>query len=327
MDFSFIGIVNRVLAMSKLTTVTSLTSLTANDDYKIQWCVNDTLKDLANILRIKTRMINFEFSTVASQRVYPIPKQAMFPLYDLRQKQSGIKLNFMETNVYDLLMPNDDSSGDPLNYYIESFAGTEYQPASTGETISVVSSNSGDTTKTVIQGYDTNGNYISEEITLTGTATASSVNTYKTVEKISKQLTFGVITYSTATKTLLTLNANETQSMVQQIGLYPIPSGAITIYGRAWAKIPSLRYANETPIGIDEQHINAIVYGAYARFMRFDPKNLSESINAAFTAYEKEIAKIQDNDMRNPDRIPRMKSSREMVANLDWSRPINRTTP
>ena len=328
MDFSFLGIVNRVLAMSKLTTVSALTTSSENNDYKVQWCVNDTLQDLANLLRIKKRMITFSFPTVAGQRVYPVPKQVMFPLYALRQKETGVKLTFMDTNLYDLLLPNDTSSGDPLNYYIESFGGSEYQPDSGGEQISIVSSNAGDTTKTVIQGYDVSGNYLSEEVTLTGTSAGTSVNTYKTVERISKSKTFGYITYSTAlTGTLSILNPNETQSMIQQIGLYPIPSSVITIYGRAWAKIPSLVYANEVPIGVDESHINAVVFGAYARFLRYDPKNLAETINAAFGLYEKEIMKILDNDARNPDSHPRMKSSREMVANLDWARPINRTTP
>lgn len=327
MEFNFLGIVNRVLAMTGKALVTTLSTTTNKDDYSVQLCVNDTLQDLSNLLRIKSRMINFSFNTVAAQRVYPIPKQAKIPIYDLRQKQTGVKLGFIETNVYDEKVPNDVSSGDPLLYYIENAGGVQYQPASSGETINIVSSNSADTVKTIIQGYDTSGNYISEEVTLNGTSSVASTNTYKTVEKISKQVTSGIVTYSTATiTTVLKLGPRETQSSILQIGLYPIPSSVITIYGRAWAKIPSLVYDYDSPIGIGEDCINAIVAGAYARFMKFDPKYTQENIQSIWNVYSNEVMKIIDNDMRNPDRVVRMRSSREITSQIDWSRPINRHT-
>jgi hypothetical protein len=272
-------------------------------------------------------MINFQFDTVIGQRVYPLPKQAKIPIYDLRQKQTGVKLGYMETEVYDANIPNDQSTGDPLLYYIEAAGGVSYQPASSGETINVVSSSAGDTSAVVLQGYDVANNYISEEVTLNGTSTVTSANTYKTVEKVSKQATTGNVTLSTATvTTVLILNAKETQSIVMQIGLYPIPANVITIYGRAWSKIPFLQYAYDSPIGLGEECINAIVAGAYARYMKFDPKFTQENIQSIWGVYSNEILKIIDNDMRNPDRVVRMKSSRETGSKMDWARPINRYT-
>ena len=309
------------------TAVSSLSSSVADDDSHVQWCVNDTIQDLSNVLRIKSRMINFQFDTVIGQRVYPLPKQAKIPIYDLRQKQTGVKLGYMETEVYDANIPNDQSTGDPLLYYIEAAGGVSYQPASSGETINVVSSSAGDTSAVVLQGYDVANNYISEEVTLNGTSTVTSANTYKTVEKVSKQATTGNVTLSTATvTTVLILNAKETQSIVMQIGLYPIPANVITIYGRAWSKIPFLQYAYDSPIGLGEECINAIVAGAYARYMKFDPKFTQENIQSIWGVYSNEILKIIDNDMRNPDRVVRMKSSRETGSKMDWARPINRYT-
>ena len=163
---------------------------------------------------------------------------------------------------------------------------------------------------------------------MNGLTSVTSTNTYKTVERVSKRITTGNITLSTSTVTrVLILNAKETQSSILQVGLYPIPKDVITIYGRGWNKIPSLQYAYESPIGLAEDCINAIVAGTYARYMKFDPKFTQENIQSIWGVYNNEILKIVDNDMRNPDRMVRFKSSNEVASKIDWARPINRYMP
>lgn len=332
MDFNFLGLVNRVLAMAGKTTVITLSDSVADDDYQVQMCVNDTLQDLSNILRIKTRLANFSFDTIAGQRVYAIPRFIKFPIIDLRQEQTATKLEFIDTPSYDMYVPKDNSSGDPLFYYIEGNAGVENQPNASDMTINFLAGTASDNSKVIVQGYNSSGVYKVLEVTLAG-LTQVSTNYWDMltmIEKITKpRNTEGSAHLQVSTDSvsnILYLDGSETTASFITIGLYPIPDKAITIYGRGYYKIPSLYNDNETPLGFDENCINAIIAGAYARYMKYDPKYMQEGMEALWGAYNNEILKIIDNDMRNPDQQVRFKSSRESSSKLNWARPINRYT-
>jgi hypothetical protein len=311
MDFNYLGFVRSVLGMNKQSDVSVLSTDPAEDAYKVQRCVNDTISDLSHVLNIKGRITDFSFATVIGQALYTINKRIVYPLINLRQKVSDIALNCMSAHEFDRLVPDDDSSGEPAYYYLSGYRGVLNQP--TSETLSIVSSNAGDTSKVVIQGYDANDNYIIEELTLTGTSAATSARTYKHVESISKLVTFGnvTVTGSTSSASILVLNANETIARYPVVGLHPIPSSVMTIYGRGYAQIPTLAYANESPVGLDFKHQNAIILGSFARYMRYNSDSKIESIESAFESYYAEIEKILLVDKRDPDKLFRMKGAGE----------------
>lgn len=328
MQFNFLGFVNRVLNMCRQTPVTTFAGLTeASDAKKVMVCVNDTLQDLSNLLRVRGRLTTFSFPTVASQRVYCLPKSIEFPIYDLVQQTDDIKLEQFDTNYYDNLLPNPSSwSGNPTAYYLEGFYGVQTQPASTGEIISIVSDNSSDTSiNCTIQGYDTSNNYIEEEITLSGTVSVNSTNTYKTISNIYKDSSSGKVTFtgSVSTTTFLTLTPSENSILFAHIGLHPIPSTVITIYGRGYARIPSLTNEYSVPVGLTERHINAIVLGSYARYIRYDAKFPQEAIPVTFQSYYDEIKKIVAMESLNPDLLTRMKRGNE-IGNFYRFRPLDR---
>jgi hypothetical protein len=325
MDFNYLALVREILAMNKQADVTSLSTDRSENAYKIQQCINETIMDMNNILKINGRVTDFNFSTVANQSSYVIEKRVVYPFLGLRQKVDDIPLVKMTTKEFDIAVPDDSAStsSSPAYYYLDGYSGVYAQP--TAETITCVSSSSSDTSKLVVQGYDSSDNYIIEEITLTGSSSAASSNTYSHIESISKLATTGKITItgSTTAASILTLNPNETHARYVKIGLYPIPNTAITIYGRAYAEILPLSYANEVPIGLTYKHKNAIILGTYARYMRYVPDNKIENINSAFNNYYTEINKIIAMDSRDPDKTYRMKGPYEKRI-LTYFDPLER---
>jgi len=301
MSMNYLSLVNRCLLQAKRTPVTSISSTVNSDAYRAQLAVNDTVQDMAHLLRIRSRMITFEFSTVAAQRTYVINKRMMFPFYTLRQKVTDLILAPANTRDVDRIATDDQSSGNPSNYYLEEFTSVDNQPASAGEKISSVSSSSADASVVVLQGYDTSDNYVTEEVTLTGTTAVASSNTYKKISMISKGVTTGSITFRNAgsTTTYQTLSPQETFASQPVIGLNPIPSSVMTIYGRGWMTIPDLVHENSIPMGLNEQHLNALVRGSMARFMEYDPKYGDESVAGYYQRYYDEIQKITTFDQKD----------------------------
>jgi hypothetical protein len=326
-DFNFLGLTNRVLGMAGQTVITSLSTDPAEDAYRVQLCVNDTIQDLSNVLRIKSRMSNYSFNTVVGQRTYALPKNIEYPVYDLVRQTDNMKLNFVETNIFDLMQPKPaDATDNPSIYYLEGFFGVQIQPASTGEIVSMASSSASDINiDVVIQGYDASGNYVEEVIVLIGTSTVTSTNTFSKINSISKGNTTGSISFtgSVSGTAFLTLNSYENSALFAHIGLHPVPNLIVNIVVRGFAKIPSLNSAYSVPVGLTERHINAIIAGTYARYMKYEPKYISDGANTLWGIYKDEIAKIVAADARILDYQPRMKQAGELTR-LYTFRPLDR---
>lgn len=326
-SFSYLGFVQRVLGMAGQAAITELSTVPGEDAYKVQDCVNDTIHDLSNILRIKSRLTTFSFNTVSGTRTYALPKSIEFPVHDLVRQTDNIKLDFMQTNIFDLQQPNPaDSVGNPSIYYLEGYFGVQVQPASTGELISVVSSSASDINLSVVlQGYDTSYNYIEEKITLIGTTAVVSTNTFKVLNNISKETTAGSVTFtgSVSTTLFLTLNPYENSALFAHIGLHPVPNLVVSIIGRGYAKIPNMNTEYSVPVGLTERHVNAIVAGAYARYMKYDPKYIYDGAATLYDVYYDEVKKIISADARIYDSQPRVKQAGEM-RRIYVFRPLDR---
>lgn len=299
MEFHFIGIVNRILMMGQQNPITTLETTVSSWGYKAQLAVNDAIQYLSIALRIKPRGVNFTITTVAGQRTYAVPRQVMYPFISLKQANTPTQIQQMATSDYDRLIPSDTSSDNPEQYYVEEFAGVTAQPTSATQ-IGIASSSSADSSQVIIQGYDASNNYIKEQLSLTGTSIATSVNTYKYLSSISKLATTGIVTITNSggSSTYLILNPTENLMRTPIIGLYPIPSGAITIYGRGYAKINPLTYDYETPIGIPDYALNAIVANAFARFVQYDPKTDTMAKESLWKLSDTEVARLVAMDVK-----------------------------
>lgn len=303
MEFNYLGLVNRLLLMAKRAPVTAISTTVNSDAYRAQLSINDTIQDLAHLLRIRSRMTTFTFNTVAGQRLYNLPKQVIYPLYTMREKTNDLTIKPANTREFDYLIADDTSSGIPSIYYLEGFTPVLIQPVSTtGEAVSIVSSSGSDNNAIVVlQGYDGSNNFITEEITLTGTSSVGSSNSYTKIVSVSKGVTVGSVSVKDyyETITLQILSPSETSASIPVIGLHPIPSSVITIYCRGWYKIPTLQHENSIPVGLNEQHLNAIVRGGMARFMEYDPKIPTEAMSSFYERYYDEISKITTYDQKD----------------------------
>ena len=325
MDFSYIGLTNRVLLMAKQQPISSISTDNTEMAYKAQLAINDVIRDLSNLLKIKTRLLTFTFDTTNETRTYVINKRIHFPFLNLRQKSTDEIITQMASEDFDYFVPDDSGTGTPGLYYLESFTGVKNQPASAGEVVYAVSDSASDTDTVVVQGYDTSDNYIVNEITLSGTTAVGSSSTFKFISSVSKPHTTGAVTFRNlgSTTTYEVLNAKETHSRRLTIGLHPIPNGTITIYGRGWEKIPDLVNEYDVPAGLTEDHINAIKFGAFAHFMEFDPKIPSRQIDGYYQRYYDEVRKIVAEDKKS-DPQPYMKSPYRAMRLARTVRALNR---
>ena len=312
MEFNFLGFVNRTLMHAKRTPVTSISTSKNTDAFRAQLSVNDALQDMVGLLRIKQRQTTFEFTTISGQRLYTIQKRIIYPFFNLRQKVTDRVIDQYETGEFDFIVPDDQSSGNPEVYYFEKMAGVAEQPASSGEQVYCVSSSGSDSGTVVIQGYDTSDRYISNKVILAGSTPVASASTFKIISSISKISTTGIITFRNLgdTTTYLTLAPKETHARLLTIGLHPIPNGVQTIFGRGWVQLPNLVNEYDVPIGFTDFHINAIIAGAYFRYMQYEPKFPIESLKSLYARFIEEIKKVTSIDKK--DRIQhRMKSAYE----------------
>ena len=301
MDFNFLGLCNRLLMIAKRAPITSFSSTVNADEYRCRLAVNDALQDLANLLRIKIRMVEFTFNTVNAQRAYVMNKQITFPFYDLREKTGDNQIRQMIANDFNKFYPDDDESGTPEWYYFEEYSPVANQPAAAGEVVYAVSDSASDTSTVVVAGYDTSDNYVSNEITLSGTTAVASSATFKRISSISKINTTGTITFrnSGSTTTYLTLAPYENMRRSVKIGLHPIPNAAITIYGKGWEKIPAMVHEYDVPVGLDTTHINALMTGSIYHWMKYDPVIQRESLGGYKQDFYDEVKKIVAMDTRD----------------------------
>ena len=301
MDFNYLGYVNRLLMIMKRTPITSFGTTVNSDEYRARTSINDTIQDLALILRIKTRLTTFEITTVAGQRLYTVQKRIIYPFGNLRQKVSKLIIVPMNATIFDQFLPSDESRGTPEEHYLEKVSGVSTQPDSAGEVVYAVSDAGGDTSIVVVQGYDTNDSYVSDEITLTGVTPVASASTFKVIESVSKLQTTGTVSFQnlTASTTYETLSPKETNTRRLIIGLHPIPDSVITVFGRGWIQVPALVNESDLPVGFDNTHINAITAGGIYHFQKYEPSFKRESLQGLKQDYYDEIQKIVAQDVND----------------------------
>ncbi|HDY87514.1 MAG TPA: hypothetical protein ENH82_05275 [bacterium] len=301
MAFNFLDMTNQLLMIMKRTPITSFSSTTNADEFRARTSINAVVQDLGVVLRIKTRQTTFEITTVSAQRLYTVQKRIVYPFGDLRQKISNLTIVPMNPIEFDRFHPNDESRGTPEVHYFEKFSGVTNQPATAGEVVYAVSSSGSDNSQVVVQGYDTNDNYVADEITLSGASAVASTSTFKVIESVSKIATTGTITFRNlgSTTTYETLSPKETSTRRLTIGLHPIPDNAITVFGRGWIQVPELVNEYDLPIGFSHEHINAIMAGGLFHFQKYEPSFKRESLQGLKQDYYDEVQKIIAQDVND----------------------------
>lgn len=105
-------------------------------------------------------------------------------------------------------------------------------PLSSASKINVASSSAADTaTKVTIWGKDsTSGIDVTEQLTLNGTSTVTSANTYSSIISVTKEPTVGNVTIKQGSTVQGYMMAWEDRSLYRRIRLLPSPTAAATYY-------------------------------------------------------------------------------------------------
>lgn len=191
---------------------------------------------------------------------------------DLSQRQTPIVLAMQR--YYALLNKNFDAmlltTGNPSIAAPMGEVGVIAPMAANG-TISMSSSSASDTTQYVrVSGYDANSVPINERVTLTGTSTASTTNTFSSREGFEPRFqkdsdTAGVITITAGAVTLARLAPTDRDLRMKKWKVWPAFQSSLTMYMTYKKRIIPLVNAEDCP---EIECDNALIMFAYARALQ-----------------------------------------------------------
>lgn len=170
-------------------------------------------------------------TTVAGTQDYVLPTDFGKELY-VNDQTNLIPIHFISLgDLADKYPATLSTQGSVLRYTIIESA-VRAQPTS-ASTLSLVSSAAGDTTQTVrIKGTDANNVELDESVTLNGTSSQASSNTYLTIRSITKDgTTTGriTITSNSGAVTVAVMQPADLDYKVKLLRLHYVPSGVITL--------------------------------------------------------------------------------------------------
>ena len=247
-------------------------------------------------------------TTVDSTETYVLPRD-LDKISLVRQTTTPQKLLYVPDEVFYSYLPYPTTTGNPLYYRLWEEEGFS-TVLSTADTIDVVSSSTSDTTQTVtVKGYDANGILQTESYSLNGTTSQSGSTTFAAnrpiiVSKSADTVGDVTLTENSGSTTLVVIGKDERSPRFKKIGLYPIPSSAISIYLEYFTRIPILENATDTPI-LDEKWTWVICQGVLAKIYQY--QNKEGLANAAVGLYTQGVGSMAKADMLTPDYIPMLK--------------------
>ncbi len=267
--------------------------------------INLSLQEVLNyypwtFLRRKTT-----FTTVASQETYFLDEE-IDRIAVLRQTESDVKLTYVPDQLFYKLVPDpSNSTGNPQYYRLWEEVGV-FTQLSSNDTVYVksTSANDGSAFKVVIVGRDTNGLVVSEELTLNGTTAVTSSTTFSYIMQVSKSAkTTGTVTLyqTTGDVVLARIAPEESAPRHKKIGLYPIPSSAITMYVEYFER-PRLLVNDADVPQVDHKWNWVIREGALAKAWQYKQNESASAL--AQRNFENGLRMMRRQDMANPDYIP-----------------------
>jgi len=170
------------------------------------------------------------FTTVSGNRAYYI-ECAHNKIKSLVNETHQNYLSETTEQEIDRLDPAHSYTGTPATYAVTGVYEVTSQPSSAG-TVSIVSSSASDTSQTARVRGKLSGVDVSENLTLNGTTTVTSTQTFDEVHSVRlSTVAAGIITATenAGSTTLVQIPVNKLFMQYQQITLYPEPSAADTM--------------------------------------------------------------------------------------------------
>lgn len=194
-----------------------------------------------------------------------VSQYALSPLIDtskniiIRDQDSRWKIQVVTQEQFQTAYPDaSDASGSPEIAYLSGFSAVTNQPSS-ASLLSIVSS-AADTAVVKIEGLNSSGILVGEEITLNGTTPVSSVISYSRIigRSINGFMTGNLtITSNAGVVTNIVLGPRQRQSMLPTIIFYPQPDAADTLYYDGVMTLPDIVNNNDMSL-IPEKYHDAI---------------------------------------------------------------------
>lgn len=175
------------------------------------------------------------------------------------------------------------------------------QPTSSS-VMAISSSDATDTTQTVRVWGISSGEETTDQVNLSGTGTASTVNAYTRIDRISKSdVTAGVVTITSngATVTVSTIAQRDFTSRHTKIRLHRVPNAAIVYNLTYYKRIPRLQFSDDVPVFPIHQ---ALIIGAYAQALE-EQRQFSKA-QFEWTKYESEIFILMQQFEQKRDFVP-----------------------
>lgn len=251
------------------------------------------------------------FSTASGQADYRMERD-VDRIAIMRQTTSPTRIVQVTDDTFFRQLPNPTETGLPRFYRMWEIDGLSTK-LSSADTLTIVSSSSSDGTSFTVSvtGY-VSGKLISELVTLNGTTSVVTSNTFDAREVfISKSAnTTGniTITKTTGGTTLLVVGPQEISPRFKVVTLYPEPSSVITIFNEYYKRIKELVNDSDAP-EFDPKWHYVVTFGVIAKIYQFLGK--TSDYEAQMSVFASAVRSMVASDLVVPDLIEKPSRRRQ----------------
>lgn len=193
--------------------------------------------------------------------------------------------------------------------------------------LSVVSSSAADAAATDaddimrIRGYNGDGVYLEETMSLTGTTAAVTANSYNQLEEVTKkQTSTGIITVTSGSRTVAKIAPNQLASQYIMLGLFPIPDAAREINLRYKLQPPKLVEDHDGFAPIPQECFPVLKDGVMAK--AWDYLKYPQRAQMSLGAYIDGVSRMWAEDARRVPSKARMNAANEPRSIINYPRTV-----
>jgi hypothetical protein len=322
----------------KIQNSSTSTSDTYNDVLvKIKVWINQVYERILRAYPFPENIRKYTLDIVAEQAEYALNRdvETVITVFDVT---NGVPIEWSQLEDYVRIRAStfDQSgnviTGDPTTMFLIGKYRCCDETGSTAEKISVVSSSSSDSDPLLVQIRGlVSGVEVQEDLVITGTSAATSVNTYDATQKLAVHVgtndgtttsLTGVITISgvTSGNTISKIAPRTLATEYQWIQVSPQPTDSATQPDwYIWYRKKFVELENDSDMPILDC-CNEIIQGAYAEALREDgQEDAANTADQKFTGMVDELWMSRQNTSEIEQMIP---SSRDANLTLDFNRQI-----
>lgn len=302
----FLNHINTVLAKNREPRINALTTDNTLKAFDAQEAVRRAVKRIWNKKQWSFKYRSPTFQTVSGTSAYIVPR-LVGETFKFMSANAPYDLTVVSEDLFNKKVPNPTATGNPQYVRLFEMVGVETQPTS-ASVITVVSSNTTDTTQVVLIKGLVGGYLDYEQVPLNGTTSVLTTKSFSAIYAVTKSdVTAGYVTLTSngAAVTNVVLQRQDLVSRLRILRLYPTPDSAITITVKGFGKAPELSHAYEdTEIPTDWDYV--VDQWGHALYLQYlGQEKQQEATNQINIANS-----MLDDDMANEERI----SSEELIV-------------